>query len=159
MPVPATGQNPSISTNFALDPSTACPEVLSSSSAGTLPVGASCNLAIDFIPTTTGPLTGSTTLTDNNGNVSLATQSIALAGDGDVTNRIQPSVTVTPSAYSLTTLHSLTVTVPVSGGYGNPQPTGMVTLSVSCASATTKDFQAKETIISDFVVNRNDIRL
>jgi uncharacterized repeat protein (TIGR03803 family) len=78
--VPGTGENPSISANFTLDASTTCPEVLTSSSAGTLAAGASCNLAVDFIPTTGGPITRSLVLTDNNLNASAATQSMGLSG-------------------------------------------------------------------------------
>jgi hypothetical protein len=40
-----------------------------------------------------------------------------------------PTVTVTPSATSITTGQALTVTVAVSGGSGNPTPTGSVTLA------------------------------
>jgi len=40
-----------------------------------------------------------------------------------------PTVTVTPSASSITTLQPLNVVVAVSGGSGNPTPTGSVTLT------------------------------
>ncbi|MFP5226749.1 MAG: FG-GAP-like repeat-containing protein [Acidobacteriota bacterium] len=40
-----------------------------------------------------------------------------------------PTVSVTPSAASITTAQPLTVTVAVSGGSGNPAPTGFVVLS------------------------------
>ena len=50
-----------------------------------------------------------------------------------------PTVTVTPGASSITTAQSLTVTIGVSGGSGNPTPTGSVTLSsgsyISAATA------------------------
>jgi hypothetical protein len=52
---------------------------------------------------------------------------------------ITPTVTVTPSASSITTAQALTVTVAVSGGSGNPAPTGSVTLtsgSYTSAAAT-----------------------
>jgi len=42
---------------------------------------------------------------------------------------ITPSVTVAPSASSITTTQALNVTVTVNGGTGNPTPTGSVTLS------------------------------
>ena len=82
-PVPGTGENPSVSANFTLDVSTTCPEVLSSGSAGTLAGGATCALAVDFIPQTTGSISGSVVLTDNNLNASPSTtQSIGLSGAG-----------------------------------------------------------------------------
>jgi len=43
--------------------------------------------------------------------------------------KITPVVTVTPSASSITSAQALTVTVAVSGGTGNPTPTGSVTLT------------------------------
>jgi streptogramin lyase len=98
-PDPLTGENPSVSANFTLDASTTCPEVLSSSSVGTLAAGASCNLAVDFIPTTTGPITGAVVLTDSNLNANPAvTQSIALSGTGE-TGLPMPIITwATPAA-------------------------------------------------------------
>jgi hypothetical protein len=51
---------------------------------------------------------------------------------------IVPTVTVTPASSSITTLQPLEVTVGVSGGSGNPTPTGSVTLtSGSYTSAAT----------------------
>jgi streptogramin lyase len=128
-PVPGTGTNPSVSANFKLDSSTTCPEVLTSSSAGTLAAGTSCELAVDFIPTTTGQFSGSVVLTDNNLNASPSvTQSTGLSGTG-LTKILTPTVTVTPSPSSITTTQSMSVTVALSGGNGNPVPTGSVSLS------------------------------
>jgi sugar lactone lactonase YvrE len=47
----------------------------------------------------------------------------------EVTFTNRPTVTVTPSALSITTDQPLTVTVAVSGGNGNPTPTGSVILT------------------------------
>jgi streptogramin lyase len=98
-PVPGSGEDPSVSANFTLDSSTTCSEVLTSSSAGTLGAGASCVLAVDFIPTTTGPITGAVVLTDNNLNANpAATQSIGLSGTGE-TGLPMPTITwATPAA-------------------------------------------------------------
>ena len=87
-PIPASGDNPGITTLFTLNSSAsgACPLVTSASSTpGTLAAGASCNLAISFTPTTTGSLTGSLALTDTNLNApspAYATQTIELSGTG-----------------------------------------------------------------------------
>ncbi|MGA7522641.1 MAG: hypothetical protein WBW84_09165 [Acidobacteriaceae bacterium] len=123
-PVPGTGENPSISANFNLDGSTTCPEVTTSSSAGTLAAGANCNLAMDFIPTTTGEITGSAVLTDNNLNASPAvTQSIGLSGTGGTPTPIVPYIQVIGGAWTeiATASVNLGATVnlgpqPVSGG-------------------------------------------
>ncbi|WP_232296351.1 choice-of-anchor D domain-containing protein [Terriglobus sp. TAA 43] len=85
-PIPASGNNPSIATNFSLNSTgtTACPVVGSgSSNAGTLAAGASCQLSVSFAPTAAGNITGSLVLTDNNLNAvapGYVTQSIALSG-------------------------------------------------------------------------------
>jgi streptogramin lyase len=109
-PVPGTGENPSVSASFTLDPATTCPEVLSSGSAGALASGASCGLAVDFIPRSTGSIPGSAVLTDNNLNVANATQSIGLSGTG-LTALITPAVTVSPASSKITTSEALSVTV------------------------------------------------
>ena len=87
---------------------------------------------MDFIPTTTGPITGAVVLTDNNLNASPAvTQSIGLSGSATSSGSptITPTVTVTPNSSSITTAKALPVTVTVSGGGSNPVPTGLLTLS------------------------------
>lgn len=85
-PIPASGNNPSISANFSLNSvgSSACPLVsYNSSAAGTLAAGASCQLPISFVPPTDGTFTGSLVLTDthlNAGAPNYAAQSISLIG-------------------------------------------------------------------------------
>jgi RHS repeat-associated protein len=84
-PVPSSGNNPSIGTNFVLGTGggSACPVVTSGSSAATLGAEQSCTLAISFHPTATGSLTGAATLTDNTLNAvapDYATQNIQLSG-------------------------------------------------------------------------------
>ena len=84
-PVPATGNNPSISPNFTLNSSleSACPFVSAgSSSPGVLAAGTSCLFPISFSPTTQGSLSGSLVLTGNALNISGSTQSISLSGAG-----------------------------------------------------------------------------
>jgi len=79
-PVPAAGNNPSISSGYTLAVLTTCPELSASSSAGTLAAGANCDYAVDFIPVA-GADHGSLILTDNNLNASPAvTQAVPLTG-------------------------------------------------------------------------------
>jgi len=62
---------------------------------------------------------------------------------------ITPAVTVTPAATSIAVAQSLAVTVAVSGGSGNPKPTGSVTLSsgtYTSAAATLSGGSAQITI-------------
>lgn len=87
-PIPASGNNPSISANFTLDENapSACPVTGSAAATeGVLAAGASCVLPIGFAPTTTGSLSGSLVLSDNNLNAGApgyATQAITLSGTG-----------------------------------------------------------------------------
>jgi streptogramin lyase len=86
LPIPASGNNPSISTNFTLDDNapSACPVISSGfPTVGVVAAGASCVLPISFAPTKAGSLSGSLVLTDNNLNAAApayAAQTIALSG-------------------------------------------------------------------------------
>lgn len=86
LPIPGSGNNPVITTNFTLDENatSACPVIGSGSSEqGTLAAGASCVLPISFAPASAGNVSGSLALTDDNSNAtgpSYATQTISLSG-------------------------------------------------------------------------------
>ena len=72
---------------------------------GTVAANATCNLSIEFHPTTTGSLSGSFVLTDNSLNTEAGTQSIPLSGTGAAAAPITISPTTLPagtvySAYS-----------------------------------------------------------
>ena len=126
-------QSPNVSASFTLDGSATC----SSSSAGTLAAGTTCNLALDFIPTTRGPITGTVVLTDNDLNANPAvTQSIVVRGTATAPALITPTVTVTPNPSSINSAQSMSVGVTVTGGAGNPIPTGSVSLSSGSYTAT-----------------------
>jgi sugar lactone lactonase YvrE len=85
-PVPSSGVNPAISSNFTLNGSvaSACPALTAGSAQpGSLAAGASCVLPISFQPVASGTVYGSLTLTDSNLNAAApgyATQTIALSG-------------------------------------------------------------------------------
>ncbi|MGA7339224.1 MAG: glycoside hydrolase family 44 protein [Terracidiphilus sp.] len=100
-----------------------------SSGTATLTNGsASFNISAGALATGTDTLTanytpdaaGSSTYNSASGTASVTVTSPVL---------IAPAVTVTPGSMSITTDQPLTVTVAVSGGSGNPIPTGSVTLS------------------------------
>ena len=81
-PLPTTGTNPSVSTNFAWDNSSTCVQTTSSSTtAFTMNRGAYCTIAVDFEPAATGAITGSVVLTDDSLYVT-GTQTISLKGTG-----------------------------------------------------------------------------
>jgi len=118
-PIPSSGNNPSISTNFTLNSSggTACPLTGSAaSSPGSLAAGASCDLPISFAPLSAGSLSGAIVLTDNSLNKADTTQPILLSGVA--TGQATPTVTAWPTASVITygqTLSSSTL----SGGAAN----------------------------------------
>jgi sugar lactone lactonase YvrE len=126
-PIPASGNNPSITPGFTLNDNAAstCPVVGSGASTpGTLAAGASCALAISFVPTALGPVSGSLVLTDNAPN---ATQTIALQGTGQ---QGVPAITwAAPSAVSYGTALSsaqLNATAAVPGTFQYNPPAGTV---------------------------------
>jgi sugar lactone lactonase YvrE len=114
-PIPSTGNNPSISTNFTLNSSvaSACTLISSSSSSpGALAAGESCLLPISFSPTVVGSLSGPLVLTDNALNISGSTQSIPLSGTG-----VSPTAVLTsPTPGSTLTGTSIKFTWSAVGG-------------------------------------------
>lgn len=121
-PAPSSGNNPSIAANFSVDSQTSCPNLDTSSSAGTLASGTTCAIGVDFTPTAAGSITGSLVLTDNNLNAAApgyATQTIALSGTG-------ASFAIVPAAGALT---SATLGVPYSETFSTNNSTGTFTFS------------------------------
>jgi len=101
-PIPTTGTNPSIATNFTLNSSGAAACKVENSGTATeetLSPNASCEFAISFEPEIGGTLSGSLVLTDTNLNASApgyASQSILLTG---TVIRLTPTITwATPAA-------------------------------------------------------------
>ncbi len=94
--------------SFTLDGATNCPSLAASATPISLTPNNNCSYAIDFTPQTSGANSGSLVLTDNNQNVSSATQSISLSGTG----------TAPPISFTLpasTTLTAGTVASPYAG--------------------------------------------
>jgi uncharacterized protein YwbE len=153
-PIPTTGSNPSIAANFTLNSSgsSACPvEKSGSSTEETLAPNASCELAIGFEPETTGTLSGSLVLTDNNLNASApgyASQSIALSGTGIQATPTIGWTTLAAIAYG-TPLGAtqLDATANVAGTFAYTPPLGTVlkpglqTLSVTFTPTDTTDYK------------------
>ena len=115
LPVPSTGDNPSISAGFTLNAGAAeaC-AVLSSGSttAGTLASGTSCLLPISFEPVELGSVSGSLVVTDNSLNGSKVTQTIALSGTGEPATA---APVISPGAGSYTAPQSVKITDATSG--------------------------------------------
>jgi uncharacterized protein YjdB len=101
------------------------------STASALSSGGSCLVGALFSPTTTGPLTGTFTLTDNSLNVSGSTQQVGLSGTGVAPTLV--SIAVTPATPSLAKGQTQQFTA--TGTYSDSS-TQNLTASVTWASAT-----------------------
>jgi hypothetical protein len=126
-PVPSTGYNPSISSDFTLDSSaaSACPLVSAgSSTAGKLAAGGSCTLTVGVA--TAGAFRGSLVLTDTDLNApapNYATQTIALAAV------VSSQTTLSESAAKVQVGQPITLTATVTVPAGSGTPTGQVTFN------------------------------
>ncbi len=151
-PIPASGNNPSISADFTLDSTSSgtCPLTGSTTSTpGTLAAGATCTLPISFAPTVGGTISDSLVLTDTNLNATPSTtQTISLQGTGQLITPTLAFATIpdhtygdTPFIVTATSLSSGTVTYAVTGSatiLGSTLTitgTGTVTLTASQAAA------------------------
>ncbi|MGA2889381.1 MAG: protease pro-enzyme activation domain-containing protein, partial [Terracidiphilus sp.] len=152
-PIPSSGNNPTIATNFTQNSSgaSACPLVSAgSSTAGMLAAGASCQLRISFAPAAAGTLTGSLALTDNNLNAAAPAytkQSITLSGTG---TQATPAITwAAPAAITYSTPLSTTqlnATSTVAGSFtylpaaGTVLIAGQQTLTATFAPTDATDY-------------------
>ncbi len=90
-----------------------------------LAADSSCAISVVFSPTGGGIRSGTLILADNAGGQH---QTVLLSGMGTAP-LVTPTVTVSPSASSITTVQALSVSAAVKGGTGNPTPTGSVILT------------------------------
>jgi hypothetical protein len=97
---------------------------------GMVAAGASCNLSIAFSPLSTGVHAEAFVLTDNDLNVSGATQSIAVSGTALAADATAVAVGVAPSAPGVGQAVTITATVSDTTNSGTT-PTGSVTFSDS----------------------------
>ena len=78
---------------------------------------------------TVGSYTFTASYTPDTGSSSIYANASGIASSQVAVSIAAPTVTVTPGASNITTTQPLSVTVAVSGGTGNPTPTGSVTLT------------------------------
>jgi hypothetical protein len=169
LPIPSSGNNPSIATNFTLNSTggTACPLIGStSSSAGTLATGASCTLPISFAPTAAGTISGSLVVTDNSMNGTNVKQTVSLGGTATSTSQTitftPPSSPVTygvsPISLSASASSGLAVTFSVLSGPGTVSGstltvTGVGTIVVAANQAGNSNYTAATQVTQSMVVN------
>jgi len=97
---------------------------------GSVTAGAGCNLSIDFSPLSVGVFSESFVLTDNDLNVSAATQSISLSGTGLAADSTAVAVGVNPNSPGVGQAVVITATVTDTTNSGTV-PTGSATFSDS----------------------------
>ena len=140
-PVPGSGTDASLSTNFTFGAATTCPDT---AAAATLLSSKTCVYAVNLVPATQGSISGSLLLTDNALNVAGATQSIALSGTGTVAtvaatatlSNLSQTYTGAPlSATVMTVPAGLTVTVTYNGSSTVPATAGSYTVMATVTSS------------------------
>lgn len=147
-PVPATGGNPSISTNFTLNSSgaTACPLLLGGdSTGGVLAANATCTLSISFSPTLGGGIAGTLVSTDNSLDATSpdSTQTVNLNGTGVL-------ITIAPSTLSNGTYGTAYTpqTLTASGGGTAPYTfavtTGSLPSGLTLSGAVTRERRLRQ---------------
>jgi trimeric autotransporter adhesin len=159
---------PSVAASFMLDSASTCP---TSGSSATLPSGANCTLAVDFVPAMAGNISGSLVLMDNALNAAapnFAMQSIALNGVGIMSaTPLVPTLTfapistqvegATPFAVSATSASTGAVTYAVTSGpatiAGNMVTvTGVGTVVLTANQAASGSYTAATATASFMVV-------
>lgn len=129
--VPATGNNPSLPASFTMDgmdgtDGMSCPQLNSNSTTGAaLAAGASCTLAIRFVPMDAGTLNGQLVIAENAKNAVRGQLRIELGG----TSLAETSVELTSTTNPVLVMNSiaLTATVSATSGTVSLHPTGKVT--------------------------------
>jgi streptogramin lyase len=160
-PIPSTGNNPSVATDFTLNSSgdSACPLVGGGSpEPGALAGAASCELSISFTPAVAGTVSGSLVLTDNNLNAAApgyAAQSIELSGTGTAAT---PIITWAPPAAitygTALSTSQLNATASVAGTFtfnpalGTVPPAGTDTLTVTFTPTDSTDYTTASASVS-----------
>ena len=130
----ASGTNPSYPANFPVNSADAG---LCSSSAP-LTQGASCDVSVNFIPASSGSLSGFVVLTDNDLNGIGATQSIAVSGTG--VGASQPVASLTPNPIAFNSQTVATTSAAMQATLSNTGGAALTGIVISIAGANPADF-------------------
>jgi sugar lactone lactonase YvrE len=117
LPIPSSGNNPAYPVDFPINSnaSNLCEEDDS------IDTGSSCNVSVNFTPTTGGPLSEFVVVTDQNAIGSNITQSIAVSGNGESASLTAQTISFTQPTTPVTYAPGLTVALMATGGgSGNP---------------------------------------
>lgn len=126
---PSSGYNPAITQGFTLDStaSSTCPLLMTSSSSQELVPGAACTLPVSFRPVTSGNISGTLTITDDNSNTASSTQTVSLSGTatGGSLGTLSVNVASATIAYGTASTNLSAVII-----YSAATPTGAVSFKV-----------------------------
>src|ERR1017187_3048161 len=132
--VPGTGTNPSYPTNFPVNSS----DTSLCASGTPLVEGATCDVSVNFKPTTSGSLGGNVVLTDNQLNVAGRPHSIAVSGTGNAAAAPVAALSPNPLAFPSTAVGSIATALPVTlSNTGNATLTG---IAISITGTNPSDF-------------------
>jgi sugar lactone lactonase YvrE len=130
----SSGTNPSYPANFPVNSADAG---LCSSSAP-LTQGASCDVSVNFIPASSGSLSGFVVLTDNDLNGIGATQSIAVSGTG--VGASQPVASLTPNPIAFNSQTVATTSAAMQATLSNTGGAALTGIVISIAGTNPADF-------------------
>ena len=139
---PTSATNPTLTSGYVLAPASTCPQVASTSSAQTVAEGASCTYAVSFSPADANvvpsnrPDTGTLTATDDNLNVTAATQAVSLSGVALADDTSTVALTLNPAS-PIVFGKSVTVTATVQDTtVPATLPTGSITITSTDTAST-----------------------
>jgi streptogramin lyase len=160
-PVPSSGLNPSIAAGFTIGGSSTCPQITSTSTAGTLAPGAFCTNVISFTPTAVGSISGSLDTIDDNLNATApgyATQSIALSGNATAGT---PTITFSEANHTYGDVpFMVSATSNSTGAFTYTVISGPATISGSTVTVTgtgTVVLQASEAADSNYTASTQNV--
>jgi sugar lactone lactonase YvrE len=160
-PVPATGLNPAIDAGFTISSGSTCPQLMSTSSPGTLVAGASCTNLISFTPTVVGSISGSLAMTDNHLNAPTpfyVAQNISLSGTATAGT---PTITFTVADHTYSDApFTVTATSNSTGAFTYTVVSGPATISgstVTLTGAGTVVLQVSQAADSNYTVATQNV--
>lgn len=130
----SSGTNPNYPANFPVNSLDAnlC------GNASPLLRGASCDVSVNFKPTTSGGLSGNVVLTDNNLNGTNVTQSVGVSGTGNASATPQAVLSPNPLAFPSTLVGTAATALPMT--LSNPGTAALTITSISVTGTNASSF-------------------
>ena len=145
---PLTFTGIAIGTNYKIDAATTTCSTSSPIAANT-----SCMVGVDFAPTAAGSLVGTLVLTDNNLNVTAATQTISLSGTGVAASAPQAVLSPNPLTFPNTNVGSSAATMPMT--LSNPGTAALTITSITVTGTNASSFGQTNTCGASLAAGAN----